>query len=186
MALVFNEKKATQAAARFLQLAGGSSNYMVLIKHLYLLDRGALLRWGRLVTYDDFFEMKLGPVLSQVHDLITEMQLPDEDSYWTKFISEPFGHFFVRLNCDPGNDELSEAEENLIAEIYVTYGHYKPFELVDLLHKILPELKGVSKGSKPISITDILRAEKKTAQEISSIEMEIESLGQIDAFFSAH
>ena len=183
MALVFNEKKTTQAAGQFLRLAGGSMNFMVLIKYLYLLDRGALLQWGRLVSYGDFFEMKLGPILSQVHDLITEMQIPDEHSYWTRFISEPTNHS-VSLKGDPGRDQLSEAEEGLIADIYATYGHYKPFDLVDLLHKILPELKGISKGREPISVSDILRAEKRPAEEISSIEMEIESLGQLDALFA--
>jgi len=89
MAIVFHEKKATQAAARMLQLAGGTINYMALIKYLYLVDRGALLRWGRLVTYDDFYEMKLGPVLSTVLNLITEMHLPEEHLFWPQFISEP-------------------------------------------------------------------------------------------------
>ena len=70
MALIFNEKKATQAAARFLKLSGGTMNYMILIKDLYLLDRTALLNWGRLVTCDDIYEMKFGPVLSQIHDLM--------------------------------------------------------------------------------------------------------------------
>lgn len=184
MALVFNEKKTTQAAARFLLLAGGTMNYMVLIKHLYLLDRGALLRWGRLVTDDDFFEMKLGPVLSQVHDLITEMPNPEENRFWTRFISEPSSHN-VRLIGDPGSDELSEAEEALIDDIFATYGHYSPFDLVDLLHKILPEIKGISKGREPIYIVDILRAENKSPEEIESISQEIESVGRIHALFAA-
>jgi len=186
MGLVFNEKKTTQAAAQFLRLAGGSMNYMALIKHLYLLDRSALLQWGRLVSCADLFEMHLGPVLSQVHDLVTEMQIPDERSYWNQFISEQ-ANYSVTLNADPGRDQLSEAEEKLISELFATYGHYKPFDLVDLLHKTLPELKGVPKGGRmPISVSDILGAEKKPANEISAIEMELESLGKLDAMFAAH
>ena len=158
MALVFNERKATQAAARFLELSDGFMNYMSLIKHLYLLDREALLRWGRLVSYGDLFEMKLGPVVSQVHDLITEMSPANEDRFWPKFISVPSNWKVGRLN-DPGRGELSEAEEELIGEIHALYGHYEPFDLVDLLHKILPELKGVTKGRIPIQVSDILLAE---------------------------
>ena len=47
MVLRFNERRATEAAARFLKLRGGRMSYLKLIKLLYLLDREALLRWGR-------------------------------------------------------------------------------------------------------------------------------------------
>jgi hypothetical protein len=52
MVLRFNERRATEAAARFLKLRGGKMSYLKLIKLLYLLDREALLRWGRPVTTD--------------------------------------------------------------------------------------------------------------------------------------
>jgi uncharacterized phage-associated protein len=61
----FNEQKATQAAARFLKLANGKMNYLKLIKLLYLLDRESLNRRGRPVTGDQYYSMKLGPVLSE-------------------------------------------------------------------------------------------------------------------------
>jgi len=76
---MFNETKATQAAARFLHLADDHLNYMVLIKLLYLADREALVRWGRPITFDTYYTMKYGPMLSNVHDLITEMSLPEEN-----------------------------------------------------------------------------------------------------------
>ena len=52
MVLRFNERRATEAAARFLKLRGGRMKYLKLIKLLYFLDREALLRWGRPVTTD--------------------------------------------------------------------------------------------------------------------------------------
>jgi hypothetical protein len=109
----FNEKKTTQAATRFLSLAGGRMNYMLLIKLLYLLDRRALGQWGRPVTGDDYFSMKYGPVLSEVLDLITDMPDPEGASYWAKHVSDPV-HYVVELIVDPGDDELSEAEEKAI------------------------------------------------------------------------
>ena len=54
MRMRFNEKKATQAAARFLRLCKGCMNYMKLIKLLYIADREALLRWGRPITTDAY------------------------------------------------------------------------------------------------------------------------------------
>src|SRR5678809_1346585 len=111
----FNEEKATQAAAQFLALAGGRLNYMFLIKLLYMLDREALLRWGRPVTNDHYVSLKYGPVLSSVHDLITEMPLEGE-TFSSKHISDP-SHYIVQLNSNPGYAQLSEAEEDLIAEL---------------------------------------------------------------------
>jgi hypothetical protein len=46
MKLAFDEVKATQAAALFMKLAGGSMNYMALIKLLYRTDREAFRRCG--------------------------------------------------------------------------------------------------------------------------------------------
>src|SRR5574337_216748 len=104
-------------------------NYMKLIKLLYLADRGAFLRWGRPVSGDKYFSMRLGPVLSKVHDLITEMPCPSEDTTWSQHISPP-SNYEVELMADPGSDELSRAEEKLIDELFAAYGHCKPFDLV--------------------------------------------------------
>jgi len=178
----FNEKKATQAAAKFLALNNNCMNYMILIKNLYLLDRGALLNWGRLVSYDEAYEMKWGPVLSHVHDLITEME--PEQSYWTSHICKD--NFEVRLVSDPGNDALSEAEEELIAEIFATYRNYRdPFAFARKLHAILPELKGITQGRLDLTIGDILRSERRPAEEILAIEKELDSLGQVKSLYSS-
>src|SRR5229473_6211455 len=106
MQLRFNERKTTQAASLFLKHGGGRMNYMKLIKLLYLADRGAFLRWGRPVSGDRYFSMKLGPVLSVVHDLITEVPCPGEETIWSQHISPP-SNYEVELKADPGSDELS-------------------------------------------------------------------------------
>jgi uncharacterized phage-associated protein len=70
MKLLFNEAKATQAAARLLKLRGGSMSYIKLMKLLYLADREALIRWGRPITTDRYVSMDNGPVLSRIYNLI--------------------------------------------------------------------------------------------------------------------
>ena len=93
----FNEKKATQAAARFLRHSNGRMNYMKLIKLLYIADRDALTRWGRPITTDSYFSLKHGPVLSQVLDLITEEPNPLAcRTFWSEHISDP-EHYSVSL-----------------------------------------------------------------------------------------
>jgi len=179
----FNEKKTTQAAARFLALAGGRMNYMLLIKLLYLLDRRSLSQWGRPVTGDDYFSMKYGPVLSEVLDLITDMPDPTGPGYWAKHISDPV-HYVVELAADPGGDELSEAEEGAIEATFKKFGRYNQFDLATHLHQILEEWQPVEHGRIPITYRDILKAIKKSPDEIAAIEEELSSLSDIERMFA--
>jgi hypothetical protein len=177
MQLPFNEVKTTQAAGRFLQLAGGKLNYMVLIKLLYLLDRASFIKWHRPVTFGEYYSMKNGPVISEVHDLITEMVPPFEQGYWFQHISEP-ADWSVMLRAGTDTDALSEAEEELIQAVFRKYEPYlsKPFELVDLLHKTLPEWQEIQSGRVPLPHRDILAAENRSEEEIEATEQELESL----------
>ncbi len=183
MRLPFNEVKATQIASRFIRLAEGRLNYMVLIKLMYLVDREALLRWGSLVTFDDFYSMHKGPVLGHVLNLVTEM--PEQDRFWAQYITAP-EKWEVALIRDAGNDQLSDAEEDLIEEIFKTYSKYvrDPFRFVAFLHKSLPEWnKDIPEGSRsPISVIDILKAGNKSEEEINAIHSELKSLNKIQKF----
>src|SRR5208282_6704121 len=105
--LPFNERKATEAAARLLKLRGGTMSYMKLIKLLYLADREALLRWGRPISTDRYVSMDKGPVLSRVLDLATDGDDPSRPAIWSEQIGEPVS-YEVALKADPGSDELSE------------------------------------------------------------------------------
>lgn len=171
--MTFNEKKTTQAAARFLSLANKQMNYMKLLKLLYLMDRQALIQWGRPVTGDKYFSMKLGPVLSEVLDLLSEKPAPGREGFWVKHISAP-ANYEVRLEHEPGHDELSEAEEELIDEIYRKYGHFDPFNLANYLHGILPEWHRITEGCVPIQYVDILKAGQKSSEEIEAIQRELD------------
>jgi uncharacterized phage-associated protein len=177
----FNERKTTQAAAKVLKLAGGQMNYMLLIKLLYLLDRRALKKWGRPVSGDDYFSMKLGPVLSEVLDLITTE--PGASGYWGSHISEPV-RYVVSLADDPGDDDLSEAEEQIIEEVHDHYGGYNPFQLADELHQMLPEWEKIEQGRSPITYRAILEALKKTPEEIAAIEEDLRSLSTVRRYFT--
>src|SRR5229473_2225152 len=92
----FNQTKAAQAAAVFLRLRGNKMSYLKLIKLLYLLDRTALDRWERPVTGDRYVSMKLGPVLSNVRDLIVWEQPGSETDLWHQLIRNT-GSFEVEL-----------------------------------------------------------------------------------------
>ena len=172
----FNETKATQAAAKFLQRAGGTLNYMILIKLLYLLDRKALLHWGRSVTFSDCYSMEYGPVVSEVHDLITEQQR--KKGFWQSHIAPPQG-YSVSLQENPGDGALSEAEEDFITEVFSEYGHYTdPFKLADLLHQELPEWTPVEQGERvKLSYKDIwIKAGNIDPKQADELQSELDSL----------
>jgi uncharacterized phage-associated protein len=175
----FRETKATQLAALLLKMRGGDMHYMKLIKLMYLVDRAALLRWGRSVTCDSYFSMKHGPVLSRTLDLMTEGTPPGETSTWDAYISTP-SEYRVHLKQEVPTDELSEAEEEVIKEIFDRFGGMNRWELVALLHKHLPEWRDPQGGSIPIAYRDILRAGNKTELEILAIESELECLALMD------
>jgi len=180
----FNEKKTTQAASRLLRCADGQMNYMKLIKLLYLTDRKALIQWSRPVTGAKYYSMKLGPVLSEVLDLLNEKPFPGREGFWVQHISAP-SDYEVKLIQEAGNDELSEAEEELIDEVYREFGRFDQFRLSDYLHMILPEWKHVTEGCLPIPYADILEAGKKSPEEISAIESELADVQLIHSLFSA-
>lgn len=179
MALRFNERRATEAAARFLKFRGGRMSYLRLIKLLYLLDREALLRWGRPVTTDRYVSMDNGPVVSRIYNLIREEPTPGTDPVWRHFISAP-SNYEVSLVAEPEIDELSPAEESLIGEVFAKYGTLCRWELVDLSHD-LAEWQDPKGSAIPIEYRDILRAGKKTESEIAAVESELEALAAAEA-----
>jgi uncharacterized phage-associated protein len=182
MWLRFNEAKATQAAARFLRLQSGRMNYMKLIKLLYLLDRSALLAWGRPVTTDRYVSMQRGPVVSRILDLILEEPEPGSVSYWRRHISGRKA-YSVRLVSDPGSDELSRAEEDLIDTVFAEHGYKSQWELVDFCHR-LPEWKDPEGSSIPLGYADILRAGEKTEDEIREVVAELNALAAAEIRYS--
>ncbi len=184
MRLPFNERKATQAAAHLLKLRGGEMSYMKLIKLLYLADRSALLQWGRPITTDSYVSMDRGPVLSRVLELATDGDLPGQTSVWARHISEP-AHYSVRLQTNPGEDELSTAELHVLEDVFRQHGRKSRWELVDFTHN-LPEWKNPQGGAIPIQYRDILQAAGRTPSEIAAVEDELEGLALAENLLGAH
>ena len=174
----FREEKATQAAALLLTWAGGSMNYMKLIKLLYLADRAALVRWGRPISFARAFSMRHGPVLSEVLDLITEGNPPGTTAVWTRTISGP-SNYEVRLEAECAGRDLSDAEESVLAEVFREYGRFEPWALVDKLHQTLPEWTPTN-GAVPIRYRDVLLREGWTEAEVEDLEAEMEELALMD------
>lgn len=171
----FNEAKATQVAALLLKLRGTHRmKFLKLVKLMYIVDREALARWGRPVSTDTYVSMDKGPVLSRVYSLISEEQC--EPAFWARHIVPASDHD-VRLDADPGDQELSRAEDELIREVFARHGHKNRWQIVDELHR-LPEWQDPHGSMIPITIRDILSALGKSRADIAAIEEALEA----DAF----
>jgi uncharacterized phage-associated protein len=173
----FREDKATQAATLFLQWAGGRMNYMKLIKLLYLADRKALLAQGCPISFARPVSMKHGPVLSEVLDLVNEGSPPGTEAIWTRAISAP-QNYQVQLSTPCPPDDLSDAEEEMLREVFEEYGALAPWPLVDHLHEVLPEWTE-TEGAVPIRYRDILRSEGWSEERIAELESELDDLAWI-------
>jgi len=178
----FREEKTTQAAARLLQLRGGAMSHLKLIKLLYLLDREALLRWGRPVTYDWYYSMPHGPVLSNTLDLINSDELGGR-TYWGRFIAPKSNHeVSLRAGDAVPTDQLSPAQAALIAETFEKYGRMTRWQLRDFTHT-LPEWTDPQGSSVRIEHRDILRYGGLSDDEIAQIESDLEESALADALF---
>lgn len=153
-------------------------SYMKLVKLLYLADREALLSWGRPISTDRYVSMDRGPVLSRVLDLATDGGDPGTPSIWASSITEP-SNYEVQLKADAGDDELSEAEVQLLEKIFAEHGRKSRWDLVKLTHT-LPEWIDPHGSAIAITYRDILKAGGKSDLEIAAVEDELEELADTD------
>jgi uncharacterized phage-associated protein len=170
---MFREDKTSQMAARYLKMAGGRMQYILLLKLLYLADKQMLVRWGKPITYDKWCSMKCGPVLSATYDLIKEDRTGGNDTLWSRFIRTE-GNDVVLIN-DPGDDDLSRAEDAILQSVYKERGKDNVWKLIEELHKELPEWEDPGLGSKPIQYQTVLAFEGLSEEEITDILDNIET-----------
>lgn len=160
----FDERKATEAAARFLQLRGGKMHYLKLIKLLYLADRKSLIEFGYAITGDNYVSMDNGPVTSRIYNLLVDEA---EKPFWSRYISAPSDYQVVLQQSAP-SDCLSRAEERIIDEIFQEFGHRNRWDIVNYVHT-LPEWKDPCGSSIPIHIREILQGGGIPEEEVEAI-----------------
>jgi len=174
MRLVFNEKKAIQVASFFLEQANNTLNYMKLLKFMYLTERTSLSKFRRPVTYDVYYSLDYGPILSETLDLIKGEKI----SIWHDYISLPQNY---TVNLIKPNDfrELSNNEKKIIEKIFSKFNFMDPFEISAYTH-IFPEWQNPKGSHILIEIKDILAAEKKSQEYIDDVIDELENRKSLD------
>lgn len=153
----FKLRKAIQATAFLLRQAGPShsKSYLRIIKLLYIADRESLRTRGRPITGDFVVAMKHGPVVSRIYDLVRGHD-PESDE-WDAFIER--SDYKIRLAQDPGSDELSTAEIDILQRVWNQHLAMGDWDIVEETHEF-PEWQKNDPGasSKPIPLEDILEA----------------------------
>jgi uncharacterized phage-associated protein len=166
----FHPKKAVEAAAVLLKLHGKPMKCLGLLKMLYIADRIALQRMEQPITGDHYISLDQGIVLSSVYDLIKGKPVDEALPLWSKFISSHRDHS-VALVSDPGNKDLCEEEEEIIQQVYQTFGHLDPGYVAEWTHDF-PEWQDPHGLSIPITVEAILKNVGKSDEEIGEIQKE--------------
>jgi uncharacterized phage-associated protein len=158
--LLFNLKKAIQAAAYLLKQSGGKMEYLRLLKFLYLANRESLRENATLIVFDNASALPNGPILNTVYSLIRGRD--SQSQTWWQYI-ETGNQYDVFIRTEAGGDELSIFEENILKSVYDTHCHKTTFELIEFTHELLEWkihssylVPGKGKKSYPIELRDIV------------------------------
>ncbi len=173
---VFDDKKATQVAARLVEKKGGRLEYLHVMKMLYAIDRLSLAKWGQPVIGGSYCSMRKGPVISEVFDLIKGER---ESRSWSGHLQTK-GYDLV-LRKPAGTNELSRAEADLVDTVFVMLGNRSRWDIVKEMHDEFHEWKDPGSSSRPIPVEAILKAVGKKDAEIDAIAREAGNLNRLDA-----
>lgn len=180
----FNVRKAAQVTAYFAKESGGGINVLKVVKLIYLSDRKFMERYESTILNDRFASMSHGPVNSTTLDYINGCQ--EDRQNWESFISDRAGHLVVLARADISNDdldELSEADLEILGEIWAEFGHMDGFELRDYTHANCPEWEDPQGSSHPIPFERVFKFLGKQASH--DLAEKIESERSLDLVFSA-
>lgn len=134
----FDARKTIAAAGEILRRQPGlRTNYMRLLKLLYIANRNCLRDKGRPICGDRVYAMKRGPVMSATLDLINGRD--PESPQWSASIAKD--HYDIVLTNDPGNLLLSKYEIRILQQVCEDFADSDEWELVAWCHENLPEFK---------------------------------------------
>ena len=174
----FKERKTTQGAAWIVHACGGKMDVGELLALLYLIDREALKRWGRSVTFDRPYNFPFGPTPSATYALA---HAPLHGEHWPKsFSALQLGRVIKLLTPHTEIDELSQAEIDLVQDIFRDFGRKSFGELKTHLQS-LPEFHAPSEYPTPINWDTLLRAVGWKGEDLEEIKRELEASAKFES-----
>jgi uncharacterized phage-associated protein len=181
----FDERKATAAASRLLQLADRHMHYLELVKLLYYADRDSLDLYGQSITGDRYVNMRHGPVLSTVYDLVkhTIFAPKPRKGAWAEHVTKR-GRWELELKGQPDFASLSDAQLELLERVFTQRRERTRWELRDKSHT-LPEWEDPGGSSRELPIEQILRVLGKGDEEIEAVRHRAEEQRHFARIFAA-
>lgn len=174
----FKERKTTQVAAWIVHACGNKMDIGELLALLYLIDREALKRWGRPVTFDRPYNFPFGPTPSETYALA---HAPLHGEHWPKsFSALQLGRIIKLLTPHTEIDELSQAEIDLVQDIFREFGRKSFGELKSYVHA-LPEFRDPGESSEPIGWDTLLRAVGWKGEDLEEIKRELEASAKFES-----
>jgi uncharacterized phage-associated protein len=173
--LTFDDAKAAHVAALFLALAESKEMKLLkLMKLMYLAERRSFELYQEPMIGDRLVSMKHGPVLSNVLDLMNGASEDEPKSPWRRLISDRSDNFLslkkkhIAENPELYLTELSDADIDIVKEIWERYGDMDAFALRDFTHEALPEWANPGESSSTISIKKLLEVLGFDSEAISA------------------
>jgi hypothetical protein len=176
----FQARKSTQAAAFLLKLYGKQKDKYLLLKMIYLADREALKKWNVSITGDSPHSMRWGPVPSNIYDF-TKGAI-HYGTIWGDCIETVKNETLI-LHDDPGTDELSQDEMNLLNEVFEKFKNYSFEDMKKFCHDFPEYDNTVGAGSRPIPFGTMLNAVGKSGEDMSHIAKNIIEMQRMKAVF---
>ena len=187
---LFNEKKAAQAAAFLLFQAGQPMSVLKLTKLLYLAERRSFERFGSPIIGDRLVSMQHGPVLSATYDHMNGA-LESAEGGWESWIADRAGHDLdLRDRAalrDPAHDllELSDADEEILADVWRQFGQMTGWELRNWTHRNCPEWKDPEGSMIPMKFEELFAALKYSPEQTREALERLESESAVTAAFDS-
>lgn len=186
---LFNEKKAAQAAAFFLFQAGQPMSVLKLMKLLYLAERRSFERHGSPMIGDRLVSMPHGPVLSVTYNHMSG-ELESIEGGWDSWIADRAGHDLELRDRaalkDPADLlELSDADVEVLAEVWGQFGRMNQWELRDWTHDNCPEWKDPEGSMIPMKLEDLFAALKYSPEQAREAMERLEGESAAAAAFAS-
>lgn len=158
--MLFNEKKAAQVAAFFLQAGGSKLSILKLMKLMYLSERKSLELYGEPMIGDKLCSMEHGPVLSNTLNHMNGLRESIKDG-WESWVSDRANHeVALRKPIHDIRKDLSllcDADIEILEGLWKQFGSYTAFELRDYTHDACGEWEDPDNSSIPIPYSRLLR-----------------------------
>ncbi|QIE57554.1 SocA family protein [Pikeienuella piscinae] len=159
----YDPRKAAQTIA-YLAIRNGRRplNIVKAVKLVYLADRESVMKSGFPIQDEPRVSMKHGPVNSKTYSFINGEYDP-EMCGWSEFLSDRSGHRIgladEKLDIDD-LDELSDADIQVLDEVWNKFGQMDQWALVDWTHQPnnVPEWENPGNSSYEIPVERMMRA----------------------------